>query len=156
MCGAPTVLINCISSVLFVSISFIFPLLLALVLDCRPGPVDDFTNLLHREIIKRGQDSILHYPRLIVKLGACGLELFSFLIFFSGQVALSNITRASQLDPRSGWFCFHVFPSIKARDKSLENRSGLKFKYQTKIVLPVRQLLKLDITKYYPQSKQTP
>ena len=52
---------------------FIYPLLLALALSCRPGPVCDFTNLLHREITKRGQDSILHYPRLTVKLGACCL-----------------------------------------------------------------------------------
>ena len=33
--------------------------------------------------------------------------------------------------------------------------SGLKF-YQTNILLPKRQFLKLDKTKYYPQSKQTP
>jgi len=33
---------------------------------------------------------------------------------------------------------------------------GLKFKYQTKIVMPKRQNLLLDKTKYYPQSKQTP
>ena len=56
-----------------------------------PEPVDDFTNLLHREIIKRGQDSILQYPRLTVKLGACGLQLFSFFNFF-GQANYTNAT----------------------------------------------------------------
>ena len=40
-----------------------------------PEPVYDFTNLLHREIIKRGQDCILQYPRLIVKLAAWSLLL---------------------------------------------------------------------------------
>jgi len=36
----------------------------------KDGPVDDFTNLLHREIIKRGQDCILHHLGQAVKLVA--------------------------------------------------------------------------------------
>jgi len=61
---------------------FIYPLLLALVLECLPGPVDDFTNLLHREIIKRGQITsyiILHSLSSCLELEAC--SFFLFLIF---------------------------------------------------------------------------
>ena len=46
-----------------------------------PEPVYDFTNLLHREIIKRGQDCILSSLGLTVKLGACGLKLVTFFFF---------------------------------------------------------------------------
>ena len=45
-----------------------------------PEPVDDFTNLLHREITKRGQDCILHHPRAAVKLVA---RLLLALFYFS-------------------------------------------------------------------------
>ena len=46
-----------------------------------PEPVYDFTNLLHREIIKRGQDCILHYPRAAVKLVARLLLACCWLFF---------------------------------------------------------------------------
>ena len=53
-----------------------------------PEPVCDFTNLLHREITKRGQDCILSYLGQAVKLGACGLKLVTFFFhnFFLAKV----------------------------------------------------------------------
>jgi len=56
-----------------------------------PGPVNDFTNLLHREIIKRGQDFILSSLGLAVKLAACLLLLACD--FFQEFFALPDVAR---------------------------------------------------------------
>jgi len=67
-----------ILSPFFISFIFIYPLLLALVLSCRPGPVDTFTNLLHRENIKRGQD-----PTISQVPGSVNYKIF--FLYFNGR-----------------------------------------------------------------------
>jgi len=49
---------------------------------------DTFTNLLHRENIKRGQTVSYHLwdSPSSLWLGACGLQLFSFFNFFGGAL----------------------------------------------------------------------
>ena len=76
-------------------IFFIYPLLLALALSCRPGPVYDFTNLLHREIIKRGQDYTISFKILRVKLVACLLLPFFNFFFWPSSGLILRITKLS-------------------------------------------------------------
>jgi len=61
--------------------------------------VDDFTNLLHREIIKRGQTIsyiILYLLSSRLLLGACGLQLFSFFFWPSTLKPSGDCLPASQ------------------------------------------------------------
>ena len=83
-------------------LSYFLPLL-ALVLSCRPGPVYDFTNLLHREIIKRGQDYTISFKILQVKPVCACLSGHNLYFFFWPRCQPRYLTDrwSGVLDPRS-------------------------------------------------------
>ena len=82
---------------------FIYPLLLALAPEPWSRDQEDFTNLLHREISKRGQDCIISFKILQVKPVCACLSTHNLYFFFwpsvPGCILFGSIPGRHRLTP---------------------------------------------------------